>query len=64
MLWNYKRADWRAGDRTIRGKAHVMYNCKERRRGSVDLPSRVGWVGGSVARERIQIQRSCTTEPS
>jgi len=33
---NFKRQD------------RMMYNCRDRRKGSADLPSSVGWFGGSV----------------
>ena len=53
MLSNYKRADWRVEGRTSRGKTRVMYNCRDRRKGSADLPSSVGWFGGSVDGDRM-----------
>lgn len=50
--------------RNMGRKVRVMYRCKDRREGSADLPSSVGWCGGSLKGDRMQIQRNCTTESS
>jgi len=39
-----------------------MYSCKQS--GSADLPSTVGWLGGSMKGGGMQIQIKCATEPS
>ena len=35
----------------------MMYNCRDRRKGSADLPSSVGWFGGSVDGERMRTEK-------
>jgi len=41
----------------MRGKTRVMYKCKDRREGSADLPSDMGWLGGSVKDGRMQVEK-------